>query len=140
MALLDTLLQTSSTILEHLFPILEEMWGMETEIFYPVSNDSIYGSQDMRYTYAATPDLTGKFICIGIIGEKFISDGTGDIYGTEHYMIVSASAVVQEKSKVIIKLSTTKFFGFMVNSIRGLTGDNGFLYQKLDLVPLEIAL
>lgn len=135
-----TLLNVAKEVLDNLLPaVAEDLFGLDVDFYYPISNPSIYGSRGNNYEYAVTPDLSGKYLTFGVFSERFQGDKTHDMYnGQEVYILVSGDTVIPRNSKVIVKLTTDKVFTYRVHTINIFPGDNESIFSKLMLVPMEV--
>ena len=133
------LLDVAKELLDDLIPeVADELFGLEADVFFPITNRSIYGSKDNRYTYSATPDLSQKFLFIGeFFVERYKSDLTGDPYGHEVYMLTELAVNVPNYSKVIVKLEDDRVFLFRTKAVKGLPGKNNRVYNRYVLMPME---
>ncbi len=141
---LESLLGVAKEINTDLLPeFAEALFGLETDVFFPVDNPSInpvpnvYNDQDNRYYYNATPDYSRKYIYIGLFMERFAGDETIDPYGNEVFILSEIEVDIPQNSKLIVKLITGQFAVFRVDQIMGFPGKENPVYKRFNLIPLE---
>lgn len=140
MTYLDETLAISKEITDSIVPLLVAMFGVPCEIYYPISNPSIYGTEDNIISYNATPDLRGEYLVIGdFFGRKrFRGDITPDLYTSEeNYMIVREKDVIEQDSKVIVKYRTM-LYSYRVSVINVTLTRDRTMFKKIPLVPMEV--
>ena len=73
---LTTLLDVGKEVVDSLLPDLStDLFGVDMEFYFPITNESIYGEHDNQFTYPDEPDLTGRYAALGgVFSERWRSD------------------------------------------------------------------
>lgn len=138
---LTTLLDVGKEVVDNLLPDLSnDLFGVDMDFYFPISNNSIYGEHDNQFVYPDDPDLSGRYPALGgVFFERWKSDNTMDLYNQqEPYILTVGDLDIPKDTKVIIKMNQQSVLTFRVNTISGFPGNDNFLYRKLFLVPMEI--
>jgi len=137
---LETLLGICEEIVTDLMPMAaDELFGVHVDIYYPVEVDPLYSIAD-KILYNDTPDMTGRYIVLGIwSSEKYASDATVDVYTQQDaYIIAPRTVVVPINSKAIVKITTDRIYPFRVDSEQAFYGNNLVVFKRIKLSPMEI--
>lgn len=137
---LSVLLDVGKEVIDSLLPSMSnDLFGLNMEFYFPIQNNSIYGEHDNQFTYSTEPDVVGRYLGLGgILSERWKSDKTIDLYNSsEPYVLTVGDEEVPLNTKVIVKLENEKLYTFRVRTIITFPGNDGYLYRKLMLVPME---
>jgi len=143
------ILEVSSFAARKTIEALEGPLGFICDIYFPISNDSIYGRRDNTFTYPDTPELADKkFLITGIVAQRFISDSTWDNYeGNDVFMFSNLVTNLPRNSKVVVKFPETPEnptnpdtkFNYITFKIHHRESFHDFkhLYNRYILIPAE---
>jgi hypothetical protein len=135
---IETTLRIGSKVASIMCSEIANLLGFVAEIYFPVENESIYGSSDNSTVYADTPNLRGRFLFKGIVVNRLEGDSTLDNYtGESPELFLDRSVQVPDNSKVIVQLRTDYEYQYRVDRHEGFEGVDEEIYQKLMLVPME---
>lgn len=136
--LLDTLLDIGKKVTKKIIITLEPIFGFNTEIYYPLSeqSESMYESDDNKYLYNSTPDFTGRHIAINFFDEDFfLGDLTYDPFpSSQAYILTHGDKVIPLYSLVLVYKGKSHYKGRVVDH-KVFNGSDGAMYIKNMISP-----
>lgn len=136
MSTIEGIYGVCQTICAEIISALEPIMGFATDVYFPISNDSVYGAQDSTSAFASKPTLSKNFMYSGIYGEGFLSDRTADPFNSDDKIMWLANnkTVPPEDSRVVIKFGDNRH-RYRVKEIKVVPGVDKEVVRKLVLKP-----
>ena len=69
MAGIDKINKIKAKAIPQIVKAFKKAFSVDAKIYYPIKNDSIYGSHDSEFTYNEIPDQEDEFLISGIFGK-----------------------------------------------------------------------
>ena len=67
---LESVMCCMKSVMDSVFPVVEDVHGFMCEIFFPVTNDSVYGYTTDQVTYHDEPDLIRRCAISGLMVDR----------------------------------------------------------------------
>lgn len=115
--------------------VMTNLYGLECQVFEPVSSVSIYDEEDQEFVYNSNPDYVGKLLITGINELRF---GSLDDWSPGEVKLFtptdsSIGYVPLENSKIIVNDNDNEF-NLRVLSKRAITGQHLEIIHIFELV------
>lgn len=140
MAIIEKLLEIGNTASDIIIDALTPIFGFQCDVYYPIVNQSIYGSESGSILYNEEPDFPHiRLLMTGIISERFDADITQDIYNQEEIVLWRrGDDEIPLDSKIVIHIVEDRLFSYKVRSLMTMPGADENIYNRYILSPMEI--
>lgn len=121
-------------------PLLVKLVGMNIEYYFPKMEESIYGEEDIQFSYDKVPSIIRRDTVTGIYSKRFNHKERID-----PYVLDLPKIYTEPDFSVPINTYTLIYFGsykipLRVISVSSHQGNNQIIYNVLNLEPFEIIL
>ena len=109
--------------------------GFDTDIYFPLSTNSVFQFETHEISYNLKPDISGTFMITGLFEAVKTGDRSLDqFFGTPPILYIPYNIDILNRSRVRVRFEDV-FYWFVVSSIDVVNGTNGPLYHKANLSP-----
>lgn len=117
------------------FPYLVELYGLRTEIFIPIANDSHYNNST-KFFYNENPNFVKKTILFDDFQRVLHGDISNDNFNPQNSELITLASERIETNCLIKRYKgTSSYTEFRINKHWVINGINGAIFIRHELVP-----
>jgi hypothetical protein len=137
--ILDVLLDVGKFVTASILDALEPIFGHYCKIYFCQEKvTSIYGDDDSELVYSARPDITDRYIVLGVFNDRYMdSDTTFDQFLFEQPNIFTKPEKKLPRNAKVEVFQGGHKYEFRVIDQNVFNGNDGSIYVKNMLVPLS---
>ena len=122
--------------LNNLISVTTNVHGIDSSVYNPITETSIYDSEDQKYLYPTEPDYSGRLLIVGLPG---ISFSGRDQWNTQDVRLfwnqpAAEETEIKENAKIVVNSDYRKV-EYRSKNLRRHTGRYFELIQIHQLVP-----
>ena len=141
-SVLLTILRIFRSLTPDLIDIYTEIYGLEIDVFYPLTEDDFYGTHGTA-TYSSTPNISGeKYLVLNFLNDKaFMGSATqyeplyGEGLDDRPFILTYDTRGLPANSEIVVHFDDSKMI-FRTEMKKVLTGVSGNLIVRQPLRPM----